>query len=135
MTERKFKRELNSLEGVFGFISDVINENKINEGIAFSINLAVEELFTNMVKYNPGKAGDIVIRLGREDNQLRVDLIDIESKPFDITKTPEVDTGKPLDDRNPGGLGIHLVKKMMDNILYDYSNGTSTITLIKNLET
>ena len=132
--EEKFKRDVQSLDGIFNFIAEYIGKNAIDESVAFTVNLVVEELFTNMVKYNPRDANDISISLEREGSQLRICLVDYEAEPFDITKRDEVDTSESMEQRRIGGLGIHIVKKMVDSITYDYSNGQSKITLIKNLE-
>ncbi|MDZ7291752.1 MAG: ATP-binding protein [candidate division KSB1 bacterium] len=131
---KKFKRALESLDEVFDFINDFITANKIGEAAAFSISLAIEELFTNMVKYNPGNANDIEITIEKNRNELAVTLIDPEVEPFDVTQTAEVDVTQPLADRKTGGLGIHLVKKMVDRLDYEYANRQSKITLVKYLE-
>jgi anti-sigma regulatory factor (Ser/Thr protein kinase) len=132
--EKKFKRELSALDDIFAFINEFMNTNKIDEAAGFAINLAIEELFTNMVEHNPRGAKDISIGLEREKNKLIITLIDFDAAPFDITKTKEVDTNQALEERPIGGLGIHLVKKMVDEIKYEYVNRESKIILTKNLE-
>jgi serine/threonine-protein kinase RsbW len=47
-------------------------------------------------------------------------LIDHGTEPFDITQVPDADIGLPLEQREPGGLGIHLVRRMVDSIEYEY---------------
>jgi len=132
--EKKFKRALESLDAVFDFINGFVAANGIDGGSAFSINLAVEEIFTNMVKYNPNSAHDIAITIRKDRNALTVVLVDSEAEPFDVTQTAEVDVTQSLQARPVGGLGIHLVKKMLDRFDYEYANRQSTITLIKHLE-
>ena len=61
-------------------------------------------------------------------------LTDFDTEPFDITQTNEVDVNKRIEERKPGGLGLHLTKRMVDKIDYDYKDRKSKITLIKNLE-
>lgn len=131
--EGKFKRQIESLENISHFISQFITTNKIDDSLAFSINLIVEELFTNMVKYNTESSNDISISLKKDDRKLIIRLVDFGVKPFDVTKTGEVDTHQALEDRKVGGLGIHLVKRLVDKIDYEYSDGQSRITLVKNL--
>ena len=53
--------------------------------------------------------------------------------PFDPTKHDSVDIDQPIGERTPGGLGIHLVKKMMDEVIYEYADRSCKITLIKRL--
>jgi serine/threonine-protein kinase RsbW len=93
----------------------------------------VEELFTNMVKYNPGNTRDIAISLGHTPDRLTVQLMDFDVDPFDVTKAPLVDVDKPLQERQIGGLGLHLVRKMADTLSYDYSDRRSTITFTRAL--
>ncbi|MFQ5708879.1 MAG: ATP-binding protein [bacterium] len=131
---REFKRDIESLDEIFVFLDDFIAKNRIDESISFTVNLVVEELFTNMVKYNPGSAHDVLIEISRNENRLIVSLTDFDVEPFDITKTEEVKIDQHLQERKVGGLGIHLVKQMVDKIEYEYKNRNSKITLIKHLE-
>ena len=133
--QKKFRREIQSLEKVFDFIDQYFAENPIQEPVLFSVKFVIEEVFTNMVKYNISDSNsDIAIFLNKTGNQLTIRLTDFGVNQFDITKAKEVDTTLPLEDRKVGGLGIHLIRKMVDSIDYEYSNRQSTITLIKNLE-
>lgn len=132
--ERTFKREIQSLGAVFDLIREFVTVNNIDDSITFSISLASEELFTNMVKYNSESTSDISVSLRKDENRVIIDFIDFDEEPFDITKVEEVNTHQRLEERKVGGLGIHLLKKMVDAINYEYSNGRSKITLVKNLE-
>ena len=132
--EKRFRREISSLHEIFDFVHHFLEENKINESHSFTIDLVVEELFTNLVKYDPENNKDILIIINCEDKRLVVDLVDFDSKPFDLTETKEVDVHIPLEDRKIGGLGIHLVKKMVDRLDYQYLDGNAKITFMKNLE-
>jgi anti-sigma regulatory factor (Ser/Thr protein kinase) len=132
--EKKFKRTIQSLDEIFDFIGGFVAAHKIDDAAIFSINLAVEELFTNMVKYNPGNANDISIIVARSSDGLAVTLIDTDVEDFDVTMQDEVDVSLPLSERRAGGLGIHLVKKMVDRLDYEYAGRQSRITLIKHLE-
>ena len=132
--EKKFKRDFQSLGTVFDFISEFVNQQEIDESILFSINFIIEELFTNMVKYNAKGKSDILLGLEKVEKKLLIKLIDFDSEPFDLTKKEEVDTNLTLDERTPGGLGIHLVKKMADDVKYEYQNRQSKIIITKNLE-
>ena len=97
------------------------------------VSFIVEELFTNMVKYNPGVQHEIAISLEHVPEQLTVRLIDTDVEPFDVTSAPLIDVDKPLDDRAIGGLGLHLVRNMADTLLYEYADRRSVITFTKSL--
>ncbi len=132
--DKKFKRDLNSLDGIFKFINEFSAKTGVDESVVFTINLVVEELFTNMVKYTSENSNEILLKLKKNGDDLIIHLTDFDVDPFDITKTVEVDTKKSLEERGVGGLGIHLVKQMIDKIEYEYKDRQSKIILTKHLE-
>ena len=132
--DKKFKRDLNSLDGIFKFINEFSAKTGVDESVVFTINLVVEELFTNMVKYTYENSNEILLQLKKNADDLIIHLTDFDVDPFDITKTAEVDTKQSLEERRVGGLGIHLVKQMIDKIEYEYKDRQSKIILIKHLE-
>lgn len=131
--EAKFQRNIDSLKQIFDFASKFINQKELDEDIAFSINLVIEELFTNMVKYHPGNSNDILISIVKDSNKLIISLTDYDVEPFDITDTKDVNPNQSLEDRRIGGLGLYFVMKMMDKVTYEYKDRQSKITLIKEL--
>jgi anti-sigma regulatory factor (Ser/Thr protein kinase) len=133
--EKKFRRDINALGEVFEFVEHYSSTHAIEAAHLFSIQFIIEELFTNMVKYNASdKQSDITIGLHKQDRQITIVLTDYGVDKFDMTRAEDVDTTQSLQERKVGGLGIHLVKKMVDKIHYDYSDRQSTITLTKKLE-
>lgn len=132
--EKSFKRATESLEGIFAFLQDFAAAEGLDESVTYVMNLVIEELFTNMVKYSPGGAAEIPISLERVGGRLVMRLVDRDVEAFDITKTRKVNTDLPLEERKPGGLGLHLIKHMVDEIDYQYKDSSSVITIAKNLE-
>jgi anti-sigma regulatory factor (Ser/Thr protein kinase) len=98
------------------------------------MQFVVEEWFTNLVKYSRGGTRDILLELTREDGRLLVSLTDFGVERFDIRTVPDIKVDLELRDRKPGGLGIHLLKRMVDDIGYEYVDGRSTTTFVKSLE-
>ena len=132
--EKTFPRSIDSLDSIFAFIEQFFTGEAIDPGLRPVINLTVEELFVNMVNYNKGGNTEIRLRMERNDGELVATLTDFDVERFDPTEKPDVDITKPLAERVPGGLGIHLVRKMVDALDYDYSNRQSTITIRKTLD-
>ena len=132
--DKKFKRDLKSLDEIFKFINEFSAKTGVDESVVFTINLVVEELFTNMVKYTSENTNEILLELKKNEDDLIIHLTDFDVDPFDISKTAEVDTKQSLEERRVGGLGIHLVKQMIDKIEYEYKDRQSKIILIKHLE-
>ena len=129
-----FRREIGVLPEVFDFVGRFFDVDHVDPQFRFTTDFVLEELFTNFVKYNPDGKSDIEIRLATEGDHLTIALTDFDSAPFDIhRKAPDVDITKPIEERIPGGLGVHLVKKMVDRVEYAHENGVTTITLYKNL--
>ena len=131
--EKSFAKDLVSLKAIFEFVGDFSKSNNLDESQMFSLKFAVEEVFTNMVKYNPGKT-DVAISLQREANKIQVGFTDVEKNPFDITKSEGANAALPIEQRKPGGLGIFLVKKLMDDVEYSHDGTHSKITLTKIVE-
>lgn len=132
--ERKFKRDITSLESIFSFIEQFIASKNIAHSHLFPVQLVIEELFTNILKYQSAGTSDVVVHLEKSDNKLIIRLRDFDSEPFDLTKSNEINTDEYIQQKKPGGLGLHLIKQMVDSLDYEYNNRTSTITLIKHLE-
>jgi anti-sigma regulatory factor (Ser/Thr protein kinase) len=132
--EKKFKKAITSLDDVFDFVGEYMDSHSVDAAVTYSINLAIEEFFTNMVKYSPENNDDISVSIAKDKNKLTVRMVDSGVEPFDVTKTGEVNTLKPLKERKPGGLGIHIAKQMVDSIEYEYVDRQSRITFTKILE-
>lgn len=131
--ERHFRRDFDELAAIVPFLSEAAELLDLDKGAAFALNMVVEELFTNMVKYNGRGADDILVGVERNGDWMTVHLVDFDSEPFDYTQSKEVDTSAPLHARKPGGLGIHLVKRFMDEVMYEYKDRKTTIRLGKKL--
>ena len=87
-----------------------------------------------MVKYNPGNSNDILLDVGCCDNRVTVKLTDYDVDEFDMTRERQVDTELPLEERQVGGLGIHLIQKMVDSLHYRYKDRQSEVTFSKEIE-
>lgn len=134
MLEKKFKRDFDVLGDIVEFTERYLADENIDESVAWSINLAVEELFTNMVRHNTGAGHPIAIGFGMDANRLIVHLIDDDVDPFDPSTIPTVKMDEAIDERHVGGLGLHLVKSIVDKITYEYQNRRMKVTIEKNLE-
>lgn len=131
--EKSFKRSFDSLADIFAFTESFFEAESVGRTQRHDVNFAVEELFTNMVKYNASGKCDIRLALERTDGRLQVRLVDADAKPFDVTRSPPVDIRRPIEEREPGGLGLHLTKKIVDSIDYTHTDGCTTIVFSKKL--
>jgi phosphoserine phosphatase len=115
-----FKRSLDSLEAISGFVGAMFASHGVDGSLRSPIDFAIEELFTNMVKYGKADAAEVRLILAPIRGGVEATLIDPDSDPFDITKVPDANVDLPIEQREPGGLGIHLVRRMVDSIEYQY---------------
>jgi len=132
--KRYFKRDINSLEKIFNYINDFAIKSKLDGKILYTLNLASEEIFTNMIKYNSNNQNDVLIDLTKDDKKIIIAFTDFDVEPFDINKVKEYDTNLSLEERPIGKVGINLIRKMVDKIVYDYQDRNSRITLVKYVE-
>ena len=132
--QKKFTRNYDSLEEIFEFTELFFEKESIEESVRYPVHFVMEELFTNMVKYNPGKSSDILLHVDNTDRGITVSLTDYDVDAFDVTAARNVDIESTVHERKVGGLGLHLIKKMVDSLEYDYENRQSTITFTKGID-
>jgi anti-sigma regulatory factor (Ser/Thr protein kinase) len=132
--QKKFTRNYDSLEKIFEFTELFFEKESIEESVRYPVHFVMEELFTNMVKYNPGKSSDILLNVDNVNGGITVSLTDYDVDAFDVTAARQVDIESPVDQRRVGGLGLHLIQKMVDTLEYDYTDRQSTITFTKGID-
>jgi len=132
--EQRFPRDIKALDSIFQFVAACLAATGIETDQAFTVDLIIEELFTNLVKYGRGGVQPISIELAQDGGNLVIRITDFDGEPFDLTKVPAVDVTRPLAERSPGGLGIHFVRQLADELRYEHAGGASTITAVKRLE-
>lgn len=132
--ERSFPRRIDSLERIFAFAAEFFASERIDPRHHYAVDFALEEVFTNLVKYARDAAPEVRVVLDRTGSKLRVAVTAFETEPFDPTAAPDPPVDLPLEQRKPGGLGIFLTRKLMDTMDYRYEDRSSTITLTKHLE-
>ncbi|HUL95313.1 MAG TPA: ATP-binding protein [Usitatibacter sp.] len=118
---KEFARGNESLESIFEFTSEFFVRNRLDPRILPIVDFAVEELFTNMVKYGGADASPIAIEIACVDGAVEVALVDTGVEPFDMTQAPDVEVHGPIEERKAGGLGLHLVRRLVDSWDYRYS--------------
>ncbi len=130
------KSRLSGIEIMTVQLEKMCKEWDINENVAFSMNLALEEIVTNIINhgYEGKEEYSISIRFTLEKHNMRIQIKDWAPafNPLDLPEPDDID--KPIEERNIGGLGIHLVKKFTDNFNYRRSDNKNIVTLIKSLK-
>ena len=129
------KNNIQEVARFSAFIKETTEKLGIEKSLARQLRLAVEEAVVNVINYAypAGKEGDITIKIMSNGNTLRFQIIDA-GVLFDPTMKEKADTTLSAEDRQIGGLGILLVRELMDSINYERIEGTNVLTLIKNLK-
>lgn len=129
------KNNLHEVTRFSAFITSATEKLGIEKSLARQLRLAVEEAVVNVIEYAypAGKEGDITVKIMSDGNTLRFQIIDA-GVLFDPTMKERADTTLSAEDRQIGGLGILLVRELMDSINYERIEGTNVLTLIKNLK-
>lgn len=117
------------------FIDEVAEACGIDMATTMSLNLAMEEAVVNVMSYAypAGTVGNVDIDAEFADGRLTFVLSD-SGTPFDPTQAGEPDLTLEAEDRPIGGLGIFLVRQIMDTIVYRRSDGKNILTLTKNIQ-
>lgn len=126
--------DINTIPQLNEFIDTVCEELEIDMALAMSLNLAMEEAVVNVMDYAypAGTEGEVCIEAVAEEAQLHF-IISDSGVPFDPTAKEEVDTTLSAEERPIGGLGIHLIRQLMDDICYEHKDGKNILRLSKNI--
>ena len=126
--------DIHEIARLTAFVEGIAEEKQLDTSLTLSLNLALEEAVTNVIcyAYPPGIDGIIDIRATVGDRVLEFTISD-NGKPFDPTAAPEADTDAGLAQRKIGGLGIHLVRQIMDRVRYEWRDGKNILNLVKNI--
>jgi sigma-B regulation protein RsbU (phosphoserine phosphatase) len=123
---RRFRRSFDSIPATVDFRRAFFAAHGIPESFAYAIDFTIEELFTNMVKYGNMSTEDVQIELRGAGCAIHVLMVDPGVDRFDVTQAPDVDVGRTAAQRRPGGPGLHLVRRVVDSVNYEYDPPTRT---------
>ena len=120
------------LPAVTAALTSFCQQHGINEETVFDLTLALEEIFTNIIRhgYRDGEPHEIDLVIRKQDDLLTLRVAD-DGRPFDPSKAAPPDLGLPPEKRAVGGLGIHLVKSLTDGLEYRRENGKNIVTVKK----
>ena len=135
MKELTLEATLDNLSEVLGFVDSFLEDNYCSAKAQMQIDVAVEEIFVNIASYAYApNTGNATIKLDRVEHSPIVTIIfEDEGVPYDPLAKADPDITLPADERQIGGLGIYMVKKSMDSMEYERSNGKNILTLKKKI--
>lgn len=126
-----------SRENIASIIDQIVGTPEIKglpDDMCFTLRLVVEELAVNIVNYAypEGKCGEMIVNVSCADKVLSISFSD-QGIPFNPLEHEDPDINLSVEEREIGGLGILLVKQLMDGVEYQYIDGKNQITIHKNL--
>ena len=109
--------------------------HQVGEDVAHAVNLSLDELLTNTLTHGAdgGERLQVEIVLSLDDAALTAQIWDT-GRAFDPLEVPDPDLDADVEDRPIGGLGVFLVREMMDDMRYRRVDGRNEVTLIKRLQ-
>jgi len=125
----------NSIEEVarlHDFVEDLGQRFSLPPKAVFDLDLCLEEAVTNIISYAFKSPGDhrIGVSVAWNGMELTIEVID-DGESFDPLSKSDPDIAAPLEEREIGGLGIHLIKKLMDRVEYRRQTNQNVLTLTK----
>ena len=126
--------DIDEIHKLGDFIDQVCEVASFNPSTIMQMNLAIEEAVVNIMNYAypQGTTGNINVEARLSDSSL-VFVISDTGKPFDPTTQGEIDITLPAEERPVGGLGIHLIRQLMDSVNYEYIDSHNILTLTKKI--
>ncbi len=125
--------ELEKIQQVSDDIEGCMKTHGWEENAVLDVQLAVEEAVTNTIQHGyRGTSGTIAIRIETTPHHITVEITD-DAPAFNPLLVPEPDTSADLKDRQVGGLGIFLIRQVMDEVTYRYEQNKNILVLEKKI--
>jgi anti-sigma regulatory factor (Ser/Thr protein kinase) len=126
----ELKNSLSEIERLARTADDFARHHQLSAETRRNVKLALDEILTNIVSYAYADADEhrIVARFALEHKTLTIEVED-DGRPFNPLEAPEPDIAQSLQERSIGGLGIHLVRKLTDELEYQRQNGRNILIM------
>lgn len=127
--------DVREIPALADFVDSIAESAGVDAALAMSINLALEEAVTNvmMYAYPAGQTGLVAVDADCDGGRLVFEIQD-SGVPFDPTAAPTADITLGVEERPIGGLGIFLVRQIMDAVEYARTGGKNILKLTKNIK-
>ena len=127
--EKTFAASIETIPDIVGFVSETASAMGVHPKRVMHLELAVEEAAVNICSYAYEiPPGEVTIRISRETEVVRIELIDV-GVPFDPLAADAPDIKSELENREVGGLGIFLIRRVLDEVHYSRSGDRNILSL------
>ena len=132
--ELRMESRLQAMPDVVALVEAFGADNALPQTVLNDVNVALDEALSNIIAYayEADSIGEIVVRLDYARDEVRVEVED-GGRAFDPLQVPAPDLTAPLPERKVGGLGIHLMRNLMDGLAYDRSGGRNRLRMVKKV--
>ena len=133
--ELRIKNQISELEKVAQFVEEIGEELGLSMELQMNLNLVMEEMVTNVIfyAYPEGVIADIEL-LAKSDGKELTFVLSDQGKEFDPTAKEDTDLDVNPADRDLGGMGIFIVKNIMNKVTYQRLEGKNLLTMTKGIE-
>lgn len=133
--ELRIKNKISELEKVAQFIEEIGEELGLSMELQMNLNLVMEEMVTNVIfyAYPQGEVADIEL-LAKSDGKELTFVLSDQGKEFDPTAKEDADLDVNPADRELGGMGIFIVKNIMNKVTYQRLEGKNLLTMTKGID-
>ncbi len=132
-----FQRELvldatlTDMPAILSFVETACLDAQVNPDLLFDLQLAVEEACSNVIEHAyRGRGGQLSVRFETDDSDVIITLQD-QGQAFNPERVAAPDTKRPLSKRPVGGLGLHLMRTLMDEVRFTFAPGHNTLVMVK----
>ena len=135
MKELTIEATIENITKVTDFVNGHLEQYNCPLKAQMQIDVAIDELFSNIARYayDP-KTGPATVQVeGQKDPKAGIITFIAHGKPYDPLSREDPDLNLPLEERKEGGLGVFLVKKVMDDVGYEYRDGRNILRIRKNI--
>lgn len=119
-----------SMSSLFDFLETELKLANVPKKTVAQINIAIDEIFSNIIRYSG--ATNAIVNIDTDDNFVTLSFTD-NGIPYNPLEHEEPDITLSTEERNIGGLGIYMVKKIMDMVSYEYINQCNIFTIKKKI--
>jgi anti-sigma regulatory factor (Ser/Thr protein kinase) len=132
----RFTNQLAEINRLGQALEEFATQHALTPKTAFELNVVLEEILKNVISYGYDDAGahEIEMRLSCSDGVVHAQVED-DGRPFNPLAMQAPDTTASLEERPIGGLGIYLVRKLMDSVEYRRQEGKNILTMTKRVAT
>ena len=134
MATLTMNNDINELDRLEPFLNAFFEQNKINLSLLSKFDLALEEALANVIMYAypEGEQGEVEISIEMKDGHIHTCIRDA-GVPFNPLQQPEAELSDSVEERPIGGLGIYLIKEIMDKVEYQRKDGNNVLTMTMNI--